>query len=85
MLDKRGAFEICADMLLVLDSKLECNKTFLAVNSKIDSRALSKYLDMLLRYELVYQTFNSGRLRVRISRKGREYLNQYMKMASLLE
>jgi predicted transcriptional regulator len=85
MLDKRGAFEICADMLQVLDGKLECNKTFLAVNSKIDSRALSKYLDVLLRYELVYQTFNGGRLRVRISRKGREYLNQYMKMASLLE
>lgn len=85
MLDKRGAFEICADMLRVLDSKLECNKTFLAVNSKIDSRALSKYLDVLLRYELVYQTFNGGRPKVRISRKGREYLNQYMKMASLLE
>ncbi|HKU48450.1 MAG TPA: winged helix-turn-helix domain-containing protein [Nitrososphaera sp.] len=83
--DKRGSFDICADMLKVLDAEFECNKAALAIKSNLDSRAMSKYLEILIKYELVSKAAGDGRPRIRISEKGRSYLNQYVRMIELLE
>jgi predicted transcriptional regulator len=81
--DKRGRFDICADMLRVLVSESGCKKAVLATRSNLDSRALAHYLGVLIRYELA-QDVTSKRLLV-ISEKGRDYLRVYAKLVALLD
>jgi predicted transcriptional regulator len=81
--EKRGRFDICADMLRVLGSESGCNKAVLATRSNLDSRALSHYLGLLLRYELAQGT--QGKRILMISEKGRDYLRVYTKLVALLD
>jgi predicted transcriptional regulator len=83
--DKRGTFDICADMLKVLEVQHECNRALLASMSNLDGRALAKYLGLLLKYDLVMQPQSGARPKIRISEKGRRYLNQYLKLTGLLD
>jgi len=71
-------------MLLALDGKIECNRATLATESKLDSRALSKYLGVLQAHELVEVTPGNRRVRIRISAKGKAYLAHYGRIASML-
>ncbi len=79
---KRGSFDICADMLRTLDGEFESSVAALALKSNVDSRALPKYLDILVKYKLVTDT---RRARIKISDKGRRYLHQYARLVALLE
>lgn len=83
--EKRNSFDICADMLKVLAEDVECSPAMLAIRSHLDSRGIAKYLDFLLRNELAaLYAGDNGRV-IRISEKGRYYLNQYVKLAAMLE
>jgi predicted transcriptional regulator len=72
-------------MLDVLVADDECGKASLAIKSNVDSRALTKYLSILLRYGLVEQTSVTRRSNIRISDKGKRYLDLYEKLAALLD
>jgi predicted transcriptional regulator len=80
---KRGRFDICADILRSLDSRVACRKGTLAKMSNLDSRALSQYLDLLLRYELALGARNRH-AEYTISEKGKKYLNAYAHLLEIL-
>ena len=82
-LEKRGRFDICADMLRVLGSESGCRKAVLATRSNLDSRAMSHYLGLLVRYDLAQPV--RGKQVLVISEKGRDYLRAYTKLVALLE
>jgi predicted transcriptional regulator len=83
-MSKRGKFEICADILRVLDSGFECKRATIATKSNLDSRASSKYLELLLRQRLALNARNTHAIFV-ISDKGKKYLNVYAKLVEILE
>jgi predicted transcriptional regulator len=72
-------------MLDVLVADVECGKASLAVKSNVDSRAMTKYLSVLFRYGLVERTSDARRSSIRISEKGKMYLDLYVKMVALLD
>ena len=80
---KRGRFDICADILSVLDSGTGCRRSAIAIESNLDSRALSQYLGLLLKYRLASRTRNAEQFV--ITDKGRTYLNVYSRVVELLE
>ena len=80
---KRGKFDICADILRVLDEELECKRAAVATKSNLDSRASTKYLELLLRHRLAFEARNSHAKFV-ISDKGKRYLNVYSKLVETL-
>lgn len=82
---KRGAHDICAAMLDVLEEDVECGRASLAIRSNVDSRALGKYLSLMLEYGLVEKTAGTRRNGLGISQKGKEYLDLYVKMVALLD
>jgi predicted transcriptional regulator len=83
--DKRGAFDICADMLYILEREPGCNRTALGVKSNLDSRAMSKYVDILEKFELIMTTGTHRQTRIMISEKGKRYLHQYTRLVALLD
>lgn len=82
---KRGAHDICAAMLDVLEEDVECGRASLAIRSNIDSRALGKYLPLMLQYGLVEKATGTRHSSLRICPKGKEYLILYAKMVALLD
>ena len=83
--DKRGAFDICADILLVLERESACSRAIIALKSNLDSRAMSKYLQILQRFELVMIMSGNKQPKIMISEKGKKYLHQYTKLVGLLD
>ena len=74
-LGRRGFLEIIAEILTQLE-KNPTRKTMLSYRCKLDSRALSKYLDVLEKIDIV------GRLKqdkhyFQITKKGKIYLKKY--------
>lgn len=82
--EKRSPFDICADILGVLAEGMECKSTLLASRSRLDSRGIARYIDFLLKNDLVEIDANRGNTTLRISDKGRKYLNQYTKLLTML-
>jgi predicted transcriptional regulator len=83
--DKRGAFDICADILLVLERESACSRAIIALKSNLDSRAMSKYLQILQRFELVLTMSANEQTKIMISEKGKKYLHQYTRLVALLD
>jgi predicted transcriptional regulator len=71
-------------MLKVLDAELECKRAAIATKSNLDSRASSKYLELLLHHRLAFKSRNA-QTRFVISEKGKRYLNVYSKLVQILE
>ena len=83
--EKRSPFDICADILSVLAGELECRQTSLASKSHLDSKGIARYIDFLLKNDLVTIAASRSNTALRISDKGRKYLHQYTKLLSMLE
>lgn len=82
--EKRSPFDICADILGVLGEGTECKSTPIASRSRLDSRGIARYIDFLLKNDLVEMAVDRGNTTLCISDKGRKYLNQYTKLLTML-
>ncbi|MGH9991105.1 MAG: winged helix-turn-helix domain-containing protein [Nitrososphaera sp.] len=83
--EKRNSFDICADMLRVLSADIECRPAILALKSHLDSRGIARYTDFLVKNELAAVSVGDNGRGIKISEKGRYYLNQYVKLIAMLE
>lgn len=82
-MDKRNRFEIVADILTALEREGVMYKTQIASKCNLDTRMLSRYIDMLLDAMLI--THNPSQPRVFIiTDEGRRYLMLYSKIKQML-
>lgn len=80
---KRGSLEIIAEILRSLSSE-NLIKTHLTFKCKLDSRAVAKYLSVLLINNLIIKLDGDSNLFM-ITKKGREFLIQYDKLMNLID
>jgi predicted transcriptional regulator len=80
--NKRGFLEILAEILNSL-SDGELIKTHITFKCKLDSRAVAKYLNILLKNGLIRKLDKENTLFM-ITKKGSEFLMQYNKLMSLI-
>lgn len=78
---KRAYFDIVANLLEALSDE-PSNKTNLASRANLDTRATHRYLDLILKTKLVYM---DGENEIRITSKGKEFLDEYRKLKLFLE
>jgi predicted transcriptional regulator len=78
---KRTIFDVIADILAILDEN-NCNKTVLAGRANLDSRSSTNYINMLSRSNLITRDVSSNCFK--ITERGRDYLEQYRKLKTLL-
>jgi predicted transcriptional regulator len=78
---KRACYDIVANLLEAL-SEEPANKTNLASRAKLDTRATHRYLDLISKTKLIDV---DPRNTIRIASKGREYLEEYKRLKTLLE
>ena len=79
---KRGFIEIVGDILNVLN-KNSLKKSHIASNCNLDLRAVTKYLNLIIKMELVKKSKDSPHFK--LTKKGFSYLTQYNNLAKLLE
>ena len=72
---RRGFLEILAEILTQLE-KNPTRKTLLSYRCKLDSRAVSKYLDVMGNIEMVNRSTENQNY-FEITKKGRLYLKKY--------
>jgi predicted transcriptional regulator len=78
---KRAYFDIVANVLEALANE-PTNKTNLASRANLDTRAIHRYLELLLKTKLI-QMDHENELRITI--KGKEFLEEYRKLKLFLE
>lgn len=78
---KRAYFDIVANILEAL-SDGPSNKTNLASKANLDTRATHRYVDLILRTKLIYLDKENE---IRITPKGKEFLEEYRKLKMFLE
>ena len=80
---KRGALEIFDSILTSLaDDQLK--KTHLTYKANLDSRLACKYINSLMKLELVSKSKSDPSFYM-ITPKGREFLNQYNGLVKMIE
>ena len=79
---RRGVFDISASLLEVLEIG-HCNKTTLGNRANLPTRSLKRYMDLLLRFNLATQDEFTDSFKV--TDKGRNFLEQYMKLKKFIE
>lgn len=83
---RREMFDIIYEILTILtDSSM--HKTMLAHKTRLDSRTTNKYVNLLQRANLIAVEdgkSSEGRYMLRITEKGREFLNMYSEITRLL-
>lgn len=80
---KRGFLEITADILQSLKNT-PSNKTHLNAKCHLDSRALTKYLDIMESLKLVKQSSKEPSL-FEITQKGIDFSNHFEKLINMIE
>ena len=78
---KRAYFDIVANLLEALLEE-PSNKTNLASRANLDTRATQRYLNLILKTELVTL---EGSTMIRITSKGKDFLEEYRKLKLFLE
>jgi predicted transcriptional regulator len=80
---KRGALEILVSIVsLLAENKLK--KTNLTYKANLDSRLASKYINSLVKFELVAKSSMDPSFYV-ITQKGRDFLKQYSGLIKMIE
>jgi len=79
---KRGFIEIVGDILNVLN-KNSLKKSHIASNCNLDLRAVTKYLNLIIKMKLVKKSIDSPHFK--LTKKGFSYLTQYNNLAKLLK
>ncbi len=79
---KRGFIEIVGDILNVLN-KNSLKKSHIASKCNLDLRAVTKYLNLIIKMKLVKKSIDSPHFK--LTKKGFSYLTQYNNLAKLLE
>ena len=79
---KRGFIEIVGDILNVLN-KNSLKKSHIASNCNLDLRAVTKYLNLIIKMKLVKKSIDSPHFK--LTKKGFSYLTQYNNLTKLLE
>jgi predicted transcriptional regulator len=78
---KRAYFDIVANLLEALLDE-PSNKTNLASRANLDTRATQRYLNLIMKTELVEL---DGPNMIRITTKGKDFLEEYRKLKLYLE
>jgi predicted transcriptional regulator len=78
---KRAYFDIVASLLEAL-SEESSNKTNLASRANLDTRATNRYLNLILKTKLVIMDGDNA---LRITPKGKDFLEEYRKLRLFLE
>ncbi len=84
---RRERLDIVYEILTIL-AENSMYKTTLAHKTRLDSRTMKKYVDLLQRTNLVAVEENrsdEGRYMLRLTEKGREFLNMYDELTRLLD
>jgi len=80
---RRGALEIFVSIVSILaENKLK--KTHLTYKANLDSRLASKYINSLIKLELVAKSSMDPSFYV-ITQKGRDFLKQYNGLIKMIE
>jgi predicted transcriptional regulator len=79
---KRGFLEIMSEILNSLSTE-ELIKTHISFKCKLDSRAVAKYLGILLNNDLIRKSGDP--VVFMITKKGNEFLIQYNKLMNLID
>ncbi|MEM1950672.1 MAG: winged helix-turn-helix domain-containing protein [Candidatus Nitrosocaldus sp.] len=82
-MDKRNRFDIVADILTVLEKEGAMYKTQIASKCNLDTRMLSRYIDMLLDANLIMRARDQPRAFI-ITDEGKRYLMLYSKIKQML-
>ncbi|MEM0365170.1 MAG: winged helix-turn-helix domain-containing protein [Candidatus Nitrosocaldus sp.] len=82
-MDKRNRFDIVADILAVLEKEGAMYKTQIASKCNLDTRMLSRYIDMLLDANLIMRARDQPRAFI-ITDEGKRYLMLYSKIKQML-
>ncbi len=80
---KRGRFEILYGILSVC--RKPAKKTSILYRCNLSYSQLQKYLDYLVSHTLLGSQENEGRRFFQITEKGKEFLDEYERLTSLLE
>jgi len=80
---KRGFLEIIAEILQGLKNT-PCKKTHLIGQCNLDSRAITKYLDIMESLKLVKQSSKESSL-FEITQKGIDFSNNFEKLIDIIE
>jgi predicted transcriptional regulator len=80
---KRGFLEIISEILSSLSTE-KLIKTHISFKCKLDSRAVAKYLKILLNNDLIRKSGEEP-IVFMITKKGNEFLMQYKKLMNLIE
>ncbi len=79
---KRGFIEIVGDILNSLNHN-SLKKSHIASNCNLDPRAVTKYLNLIIKMKLVKKSQDSPHFK--LTKKGISFLTQYNNLAGLLE
>jgi len=79
---KRGFIEIVGDILNTLNNN-SLKKSHIASNCNLDPRAVTKYLNLIIKMKLVKKSKDSPHFK--LTTKGSSFLTQYNNLAVLLE
>ena len=79
---KRGFIEIVGNILKILNEN-SLKKSHISHRGNLDSRSVSKYLDMLVQLRLVKKLEDLQQYS--LTKRGIKFLDQYNKLAELLE
>ncbi len=74
-------FDIVASLLEILD-RGACNKTTLAGKANLATRSSTKYINLILRFNLVTKDESANCFQM--TDKGREFLKEYKKIKAVL-
>ena len=80
---KRGVLEIVSEILNSISAE-ELIKTHISFKCKLDSRAVTKYLGMLLNNDLITKS-DKAPIFFTITKKGSAFLMQYNKLMNLID
>ena len=80
---KRGFLEIIADILQGLKNN-PSNKTHLNAQCKLDSRAITKYLNIMESLKLVKQSSKDPSI-YEITQRGIDFSNHYEKLVDIID
>ncbi len=79
---KRGIFDVIASLLEILEEG-RCNKTTLSTRANLDTRSSKRYIDMLLKFNLVLNQNSHNSFK--ITDKGKDFLEEYKALKMFIE
>lgn len=80
---KRGVLEIIAGILQAL-AEDRLRKTHLSYKTNLDSRATSKYIDLMVKLELIGKSHDDPSFFI-ITRKGQYFLDRYQELIKIVD